>query len=238
MFSGLVLLVIALVVVFPSGSATTDVSQWTLRFAGAFAFMSVVSFALRPGPVEGDTPPDNPLGLSGTKPFFDSAIEVLSVGLGAIAVLALVDAIIRFRRARGVERQQFRWFVFAMASFPLLFFTSLAIEEAVIEYDGFDPVVVALALWGNGTAIAIGLAVTRHGLFEIDRIISRTLSFGLLTAALAGVYLALVFVMRELLPFLGQLPVAASTLAIAALFGPLRRASAILGRSTLQPLSL
>lgn len=164
--------------------------------------------------------------------------RVLSVGLGAIAVLALVDAIIRFRRARGVERQQFRWFVFAMASFPLLFFTSLAIEEAVIEYDGFDPVVVALALWGNGTAIAIGLAVTRHGLFEIDRIISRTLSFGLLTAALAGVYLALVFVMRELLPFLGQLPVAASTLAIAALFGPLRRASAILGRSTLQPLSL
>jgi hypothetical protein len=179
-------------------------------------------YALRPGPIEGNTPPHNPLGLIGTKPFFDSAIEILSVGLGVVAVATLIDAIRRFRRSTGVERQQFRWFVFAMASFPVLFFSALFLEEAVLGPDRFDPVVIAFALWGNGTAVAIGLAVTRHGLYDIDRVISRTVSWGLLTAVLATAYLISIFVLRELLPLEGQVPVATSTLAIAALFGPLR----------------
>ncbi len=65
--------------------------------------------------------------------------------------------------------------------------------------------------------------MTRHGLYDIDRVLSRTISYGLLTATLVLVYVSLVFLLRELLPFEGQLPVAASTLAIAALFGPLRK---------------
>ena len=103
-----------------------------------------------------------------------------------------------------------------------MFFGAIALEEG-IGYEAFDPVVIAFMLWGNGTAIAIGLAVTRHGLYDIDRVLSRTISYGLLTATLVLVYVFLVFLLRELLPFEGQLPVAASTLAIAALFGPLRK---------------
>jgi hypothetical protein len=138
-------------------------------------------------------------------------------------VMAVVDLFVRFRRARGVERQQFRWFLMAIATFPILFIAAVILEEQVLGYEGFDPVVLAFALWGNGTAAAIGLAVTRHGLYEIDRIISRTVTYGLVSAVLIGVYLATVFVLGSLPPLQGELAVAGSTLLAAALFNPLRR---------------
>ena len=218
----MVFLVVALVALFPNARTETRWSRRLLRSGAAVAFLMATSFAVRPGPVEGDTPPNNPLGIAGTKPFFDTAIQVLGIALGAVAFGILLEAIVRFRRSSGIERQQFRWFVSAVAAFPILFFGAIALEE-VIGYEAFDPVVIAFMLWGNGTAIAIGLAVTRHGLYDIDRVLSRTISYGLLTATLVLVYVFLVFLLRELLPFEGQLPVAASTLAIAALFGPLRK---------------
>jgi len=221
-FVPLVFLVIALVALFPSGSTHSGAARWILRIGALVALLTALAFAFRPGPIQGDTPPSNPLGISGTKPFLDNAIQILGTALGAVALAALIDGIVRFRRSSGIERQQFRWFILAVAAFPVLFFGSLVIEE-LVGYETFDPVVIAFMLWGNGTAIAIGLAVTRHGLYDIDRVISRTVSYGLLTASLAVVYVALVFVLRELLPFQGQVPVAASTLVIAALFGPLRR---------------
>jgi hypothetical protein len=71
--------------------------------------------------------------------------------------------------------------------------------------------------------VAIGVAITRHGLYEIDRIISRTVSYGLLTAATAGIYLGAVSLLSSILPTQGQVAVAGSTLLTAAVFNPLRR---------------
>ena len=223
MFIPLICLVVGLVILFPTGQ-TSAFGRWVLRVFLVLAGLEMVAYALRPGPIEGDTPPHNPLGIAGTKPLFDTIIEGIGAALTVIAILGLVDLVLRYRRSRGVERQQLRWFVAAVAAFPILFFLAIFLEETLVGYEAFDPVVLVFFLWGNGTAVAIGLAVTRHGLYEIDKIISRAVTYAVVSAALIGVYVGLIFVLTNYLPFRdGQLAVAASTLAVAALFNPLRR---------------
>ncbi|MGH8948540.1 MAG: hypothetical protein ACRDXF_06725, partial [Acidimicrobiia bacterium] len=175
-FLPVVALVVALVLLYPSGTPSR-LGRWVLR-----AFLFVISiealvYAIRPGPVQGDTPPDNPLGIPGARPVMDPAIEWLGTLLVAITIVAVLDAVLRFRRSSGVERLQFRWFVLAIVAFPIMFLAGNFLEGAVVGIEGFDPVVVMFALWGNGTAAAIGVAITRHGLYEIDRVISRTVGY-------------------------------------------------------------
>ena len=183
----------------------------------------MVVYAVRPGPVQGDTPPVNPLGIAGTGPVLDATTEWLGNLLAVIALVALIDVSLRFRRSKGVERLQFRWFFIAVAMFPVLFFASGLLEEFVIGVDGFDPVVVALAVWGNGTAAAIGIAITRHGLYEIDRLVSRTVTYAVVVGLLTGVFFGMITLLTLVLPAESDLATAASTLAVAALFNPVRR---------------
>jgi hypothetical protein len=221
-FLPVVALVVTLVVTYPSGDPSRF-GRWILR---AFLFVTVADalvFALRPGPVQGDTPPVNPLGLRGARGLLDLATEWLGTVLAVIALVAVVDMVVRFRRSSGVERLQFRWFVLAVAAFPVMFFAANLLEEFVFGAEGFDPVVVAFALWGNGTAAAIGIAITRHGLYEINRVISRTVGYTLVVLLLAAAYLGAVTWLTSLLPDQSDLVVAASTLGVAALFNPLRR---------------
>ena len=107
--------------------------------------------------------------------------------------------------------------------FPVMWFGSIFLEEFGLGVEGFDPVVIGFALWGNGTAAAIGVAITRHGLYEIDRIISRTVSYAVVVGLLAAVYLGTLTWLTSLLPDRSQLVVAAATLGVAFLFNPLRR---------------
>jgi hypothetical protein len=221
-FLPVVALVLTLVVLYPTGDPSRS-GRWILR---AFLFVTLADalvFAFRPGPVQGDTPPDNPLGIPGTRDLLDTATEWLSTALAVIALVAIVDLVIRWRRSVGVERLQFRWFVLAVAAFPVMFFTANLLEEFVLGVDGFDPVVVAFALWGNGTAAAIGIAITRHGLYEINRVISRTVGYALVVLLLAAAYLGAVTWLTSLLPDQSDLAVATSTLVVAALFSPIRR---------------
>ncbi|MET0697358.1 MAG: hypothetical protein ABWZ58_08005 [Acidimicrobiia bacterium] len=220
-FLPVVALVITLVVTYPSG----DPSRFGRSILRTFLFVTVADalvFAFRPGPVQGDTPPDNPLGIPGARELLDPATEWLGTALAVIALVAVVDLVIRFRRSSGVERLQFRWFVLAVAAFPVMFFAASLLEE-VLGAEGFDPVVVAFALWGNGTAAAIGIAITRHGLYEINRVISRTVGYALVVVLLAAVYLGAVTWLTSLLPDQSDLAVAASTLGVAAMFSPIRR---------------
>jgi hypothetical protein len=220
-FLPVVALVVALVVMYPSGTPSR-LGRWVLR-----GFLFVISiealvYALRPGPVQGDAPPDNPLGISGIRPLLDPATEWLGTLLAAIAIIAAVDAVLRFRRSSGVERLQFRWFVFAIVSFPIMFLAGNFLES-IVGIESFDPVVVIFALWGNGTAAAIGVAITRHGLYEIDRVISRTVGYVLVVGVVAAAYLGAVTGLTSILPDQSQLAVAGSTLAAAALFNPVRK---------------
>jgi hypothetical protein len=223
MFLAVTVLVVALVVLFPTGKAQTILGRWAIRAFTVVATVGAAAYALRPGPIEGDTPPENPLGIPGTEWLFDPIIETLGLVLAIIAILAAVDIVMRYRRSSGVERLQFRWFALAIAAFPILFLAAVFLEETLLGYEGLDPVVFVFALWGNGAAAAIGIAVTRHGLYEIDKLVSRTVSYAVVAVLLAGVFAAGVVGLQMLLPRSSDLAVAASTLAVAAVFTPLRR---------------
>jgi hypothetical protein len=142
-------------------------------------------------------------------------LNLLLMGLGALSVLA------RYRRARGRQRQQVKWLAYVavplLASFALLLLRWDAIGLLGAVY-------IAAASWA--IYLAIGIAVLRHHLYDIDRLINRTLVYGLLSVLLALVYAGGVFMLGPLLnPVTGEsaLAVAASTLTVAALFQPLRR---------------
>jgi hypothetical protein len=130
----------------------------------------------------------------------------------------LVSLVIRFRGSRGEERQQLKWFTYACALLPLA-----ALGDFLPGPVGdllFAAVVLLLP-------VATGIAILRHRLYDIDRLINRTLVYGLLTAVLAGVYAGAVLVLGQVFGGVGRDPpswaVAGATLAVAALFQPARR---------------
>jgi hypothetical protein len=153
---------------------------------------------------------------------------------------------VRFRRSRGIEREQTKWFVFAV-SLTAVGAGSLYLFDSVFEVSGWlDEVIYALEIVAfSSIPVAIGIAILRYRLYDIDLLIRRTLAYSLLTAALALVYFASVAILQTVFtlgvsidPLQGsasgrQSPVVIvlSTLAIAGLFAPLRRrAQALIDR--------
>jgi hypothetical protein len=140
-------------------------------------------------------------------------------------ILAMAALATRYRRGDRVERLQIRWLLAAMA-ITIVGFAGVVIEFA-IRTDGGVNISAFVAYAGIlFMPIAIGVAVTRYRLYEIDRIISRTLGYGLVTVTLALVFVVGVLGLQAVLaPFTrdNTIAVAASTLVVAALFQPLRR---------------
>ena len=134
------------------------------------------------------------------------------------AIGALVSVAVRYRRAVGVERQQLKWLVFAgIVSAPMIL-----VDEVLPSSSRFAAVVSLLNSPMFG-AIAIALAILRYRLYDIDRIVSRTVSYGLVTGVVVGFYVAFVALIETGLGFSSEIAVAASTLAAAALVQPVRR---------------
>ncbi len=161
---------------------------------------------------------ENPIGIEGLAHVEDLPVFVVFGVMFAVgAVGAVASVALRFRRSRGTERQQLKWFLYAAA--PTL---TIPMEKTLPEF--VENLVFAWVLLGIPTAI--GIAVLRYRLYDIDLVINRTLVYGSLTAALALVYLggvvSLQYAFRALTGGESQLAVVASTLAIAALFVPLR----------------
>ncbi|MGH8946802.1 MAG: hypothetical protein ACRDVL_11735, partial [Acidimicrobiia bacterium] len=127
----------------------------------------------------------------------------------------IIHVIVRFARSRGVERQQLKWFALTFV------FGVMVLMAPWSEND-----LVGTALWTvvpMAILTSIAIAILRYRLYDIDRIISRTVTYGLVVAVLAAVYATGVFAVQAVSPASGNLGVAASTLAAAALFAPLRR---------------
>jgi hypothetical protein len=142
-----------------------------------------------------------------------AAVTALTVTVGAVAM------VLRFRRARGVERQQLRWVALAAGLAALAVAGTLAgvaTRNAPVR-DGLIGICVALI------PLAIAAAVLRYRLYDLDRIISRTLTYGVLTVLLGGAYVGVVLGLGQLLGRRSSLAVAAATLAVAAVFQPARR---------------
>jgi hypothetical protein len=154
-------------------------------------------------------------------------VEAVAFPLMLVAGLAAVISLfVRFRRARGDERQQIKWFACASAltlGFVFVLQTLNNTQNSLLEA---SLATVALILIPS-IPVATGVAIFRYRLYDIDRLINRALVYGLLTAMLAVVYLASVVALQSVLRALtGQestLAIVASTLAIAAMFNPLRR---------------
>jgi hypothetical protein len=158
---------------------------------------------------------DNPVGVAGAPSPEDS---VLDLALGLLIVAAVVSLVVRFRRSRGDERLQLKWFTYAGAVLPALLLGDLLPDTA-------SNVLFAVGI--SFPPVAAGIAILRYRLYDIDRLINRTLVYGLVTALLVGVYAGVVLLAGQLFGDLGDRPpswaVAGATLAVAALFQPARR---------------
>jgi hypothetical protein len=176
-------------------------------------------------PITPTDPPGlvNPWGrteLAGWVPLVDT---VANIALGLL-VLIIVDLVGRWVRSTGVERLQMRWI-----GWTLLLFVLALVVTTLMRLAGTSEGVMELAdtiAWLSFISVlpwSIGIAVTRYRLYEIDRVISRTVTYVVVLIVLGALYGAGVFLLRDMLPFQGPLPVAASTLVVAAVFNPLRR---------------
>jgi hypothetical protein len=173
------------------------------------------------GPVDGGLP-DNPFGLVELAPEVDAVLGLLTLGglVGSI-VLSIAAAVIRWRRGTPVERAQLKWLLVALAFAPLLFAISWSTDIGPAA-PVFDLLSIGSAL---AVSLAVGVAVTRYRLFEIDRIISRTIGWAVVTGLLVAVFAAGVVGLQTVLVDVTQgqtLAVAASTLVAFALFQPIR----------------
>jgi hypothetical protein len=185
----------------------------------------LVGSALREGGMKDSPAPDvaNPVGIlpRATAEWITTSGFVI----GALATgLAAWSVVLRFRRARTVERQQLKWFMWAASALPL-YLTLGLVNEALTDGAGGLGSELALAASMTVVPLAAGAAILRYRLYDIDLVINRTLVYLSLTAVLAASYLGLVLVLRFPLDPLtsgSDLAVAASTLAVAALFRPLR----------------
>jgi hypothetical protein len=128
-----------------------------------------------------------------------------------------------FRHARGDVREQYKWFT-AGAAVSLVGIVVLTVAESH-SGSGLASVVNSVALYATGVAfpLGMGVAILRYRLYEIDRIISRTLAYAIVTGLLVGLYAGLVLLATRVLGFKGPVAVAGSTLAAVALFTPVRR---------------
>jgi hypothetical protein len=161
----------------------------------------------------------NPIGVAAVGNPEESPVALVLIGLLVVlAAVAFGSLVLRFRRSRGEERQQLKWFTYAAALVPL----SVA-GDALPTVVGDLAIDVPIVL----LPVAAGIAILRYRLYDIDRLINRTLVYGLLTALLAGVYAGAVLVLGQLFGGVtGDPPswaVAGATLAVAAVFQPARR---------------
>jgi hypothetical protein len=190
-----------------------------------------VVLLLSPGQLEAGPVPNvsNPLALEWARPVLEIALAILLPAFALCILASAAGLVWRFRGSRGVERQQLKWLATAGALVASLFVVSI-IASILTSTSGREPGWLTVLdhagfLLFALLPISIGIAILRHGLYGIDVIINRALVYGSLTAVLAGAYLGSVLLLQLVLnPVTRQseLAVAGSTLAVAALFRPVR----------------
>ena len=215
-------LVVFLDLLFPNGRLPSARWRWFARFTAIALLPAVILSALSPGLIISSTL-DNPLGLEGL-PNVLRAIEAFMYALIVVGVSSMLG---RLRQAGTIERQQIKWFAYA---------TVVVISGVILKNTVYPAVGVTWVWWVGliltavgvvSSPIAMGVAIFRYRLYQIDMLINRTLVYGSLTATLVALYFAVIVVLQSLFVVLigekSTLAVVASTLVIAALFTPFRR---------------
>jgi hypothetical protein len=215
----------------PTGSLPSPRWRWWARVMVAAPVVSLVATLLRPNSLDSDYQTlDNPLAL---RAFGGALRAALWVALAITLLAVLVAAgslVVRFRRAHGVERQQLRWVALAAAVVAPAALVLLAAAASTTLLAAASSTTLwrlfnwALAVCVTVLPLAIGAAILRYRLYDLDRIVSRTLAYGLLTVLLGGSYAGVVLGLGQLLGRRSPgLVVAAATLAVAGAFQPARR---------------
>ena len=216
---------VSYLLLFPTGRLPSGRWRWLAGLIVAFVVVGVILSAFSPDAYLGSLDPiRNPLGIEGFTYFWAALLYTVSP---VLYVAVALSVFVRMRRAVGVERQQIKWFAYAAAIFAMaivLNVTTLAIDAP--RWVGWANLVI-FSVAGTTIPIAIGIAILRYRLYDIDLLINRTLVYGSLTATLVAAYFAGIVVLQQLFVVLtgerSTLAVVASTLLIAALFNPLRR---------------
>jgi len=204
-------------------------------FSGAVLIMVSLAIALAPGPLPDLGGVRNPFGLEGY-PWIADASNVIAVLMPLCAVASALSLVLRYRRSGSEEREQIKWIAFAGSFVGLMslvtVLSTLIFEPLFLGATGTQPLWLGILqdvelLSFTGIPVAVGFAVLKYRLYDIDLLINRALVYGSLSATLALVYFGGIVVLQRLFVVLtGQqstLAVVASTLLIAALFSPLRR---------------
>ena len=208
----------------PTGSLPSPRWRWWARVAATAPVVWLVAAALQ-------TRPLNPPWQAVTSPLavpalagpagYASWLGLLVVGLALLVGAA--SLLVRFRRARGAERQQLRWVAFA-AALSALGVVAVGAVVPLVPQPGAELILgVVTAACLALLPLATGVAILRYRLYDLDRIISRTLAYGLLTVLLGGAYAGVVLGLGQRLGQNSSLVVAGATLAVAAAFRPARR---------------
>jgi hypothetical protein len=212
--------------VFPTGRGRTPRSDrlirgllWSLPIAFAF-------IVFEPGPINVFPTIENPLGIA---PDLRSILGMQFSTFAAATSVVLVPALgwsllSRYRHAGQVERQQLKWF--GLSILPAVVGVAIAGVGALVSERAPEVGLAAFGFVGTFVPVAIGIAILRHGLYDIDRLVSRTIAYGLLTALLFAVFFLVNVAVQALVgPAFDDAPivVALSTLLVATLFAPLRR---------------
>jgi hypothetical protein len=205
----------------PTGSLPSPRWRWWARIVAGAGALGFVAAALYPRPLEPEYPAfENPLSVPALQVPVGIAIPV-SLLILVVGLLTGAGSLVgRFRRARGVERQQLRWLAFGAALAAVALLVALV---ALPTPTGDDVFQLALGVCFALLPLATGAAILRYRLYDIDRIVSRTVAYGLLTLVLGGGYAAVALGLGQLLGRDSSLAVAGATLAVAALFQPARR---------------
>ena len=231
------LLGIYLILLFPDGKLPSRRWRPLAWFSGAVIVLLSVAEWLAPGPLENQGGVRNPFGIE-SLPWLVTVSYIIIPLLPLCILASAVSMVLRFRRSRGEVRQQIKWVAFVASFTGLLYLCAMIISLLALVFRNssslpptpwwFDLLFSVAVLGFAAVPVAIGFAVLRYRLYDIDIIINRTLVYGALTAILAGVYFGCVTATQALFRTLTgqeqlpQLVVVVSTLVIAALFNPLR----------------
>jgi hypothetical protein len=222
-------LIVLVLLVFPTGRLLFGWTRLVAWLAAAASVVQALGYALEPGPLRGLQSITNPISTGAAGPVFLLGRDLGTAGLTLSMLAAAVLLTMRLRRARGKERQQLKWIAYAAGLF------ALGVGALSFAPPAWGAIASGLfALTGAGLTTAVGVAILRYQLFDIDVLINRTLIYGCLIVTLGAAYAGGVLLLQILLsPFTqgSDIAIAASSLGVAALFGPaLRRIRDVIDR--------
>ena len=197
---------------FPDGRPPTRRWRW-VEVAVAVGIIGIMlAFALVPGRINGSGTPDNPFGIRGASAFLGAAQSVFGVVFLVTIVASVASFAVRFRRSRGVERQQLRWFLAGAGILGVGIIVSIVVNPPGNWW---------FAVTTSALPLAAGIAITRYHLYDLDRLLSRTIAYLAVSALLVGIYAGIVVGIGTLTGSSDSpLLIAGGTLAVAALVRP------------------